>query len=216
MRLDDPNAGRTTGDTDRATTSAEEFEMLLGIEAGYDPRPAEEDTDPDTPVVTGLSSWWNHRLCTVCGHSFRRGDRVRVDRASRTVTHLDPALHCAVPRERDSAAGSGDGDAETTAFSEGLLAAWPPPVPLLRIPPGDWRLPNPQTGLRAPVCLYCGHTFRAGEYVIVCPCRPDERACGAAVHRDPAAGLSCWERWRPDGTVTVCPVTLARVRDRRT
>jgi len=25
------------------------------------------------------------------------------------------------------------------------------------------------------------------------------------------AGLSCWESWRPDGRVTVCPVTQTAV-----
>lgn len=211
MRLEEPRDGLNA---QGAEDFSEEAELLLGVEDGLDPQPAEEHIGVDGDVLTGPSSWWNHRLCTVCGHSFRRGDRVRVDRGSRTVTHLDPALACVVADGDDAESAAVRGGGETTALSEGLLDAWPPLVPVTRIPRGDWRLPTPGTGLRAPVCLYCGHTFRAGEYVVVCPCRPEERVCGASVHRDPAAGLPCWERWRPDGKVTVCPVTLAKVRNR--
>ncbi|WP_405923580.1 hypothetical protein [Streptomyces sp. NBC_00035] len=210
MRLEGAGGDRNVDD---AEVSSEEAELLLGVEDGLDPQPVEESIGVDGDVLTGPSSWWNHRLCTLCGHSFRRGDRVRVDRASRTVLHLDPALGCAVSEGDDAESAAREGDLETAALSEGLLKAWPPLVEVSRIPLGDWRLPNPAVGLRAPVCLYCGHTFRAGEYVVVCPCRPEGQACGAAVHRDPAAGLSCWERWRPSGKVTVCPVTLAKVRN---
>jgi hypothetical protein len=189
-------------------SSADEAELLLGIEAGLDPQPAVELVEADGTALTSASSWWNYRLCKTCGHTFRRGDRVRVDQAARTVAHLEPALGCvAVPL----ADGSGE-STEAAAFAAGLLAQWPPllDMPVARISAGDWRLPSPGTGRRAPVCLYCGHTFRVGEYVVVCPCRAGEQLCGATVHRDPAAGLPCWERWRPDGVVTICPVTLAK------
>jgi len=213
VRLTEPGGGRHT-DSAHLEAGADEADLLLGIEDGLDPRPADDGAGPDGDVVTGPSSWWNHRLCKTCGHSFRRGDRVRIDRGARAVVHLDLALDCAVTEQKEAESAARQGDLETAALSEGLLAAWPPQVPVTRIPLGDWRLPNPATGLPAPVCLYCGHTFRAGEYVVVCPCQPEQMACGAAVHRDPAAGLSCWERWRPAGRVTVCPVTLAKVRSR--
>jgi hypothetical protein len=167
--------------------------------------------------MTRISSWWNHLQCRRCGHTFRRGDMVRVDQAARTVEHLVPGLRCGLPAD---AAGGVD---EIAGFREGLMSTWPVPAGprMRRLEPDDWRIPEGPGDLRdANVCLHCGHTFRPGEYVVVCPCQPEQpstggppraAACGRAVHRDPAAGLCCWESWQPDGVVTVCPVTQTRV-----
>jgi hypothetical protein len=191
-------------------------ELEFGISLGLSPLPEQDETDG--VAITKLSSWWNHLHCRTCGHTFRRGDRVRVNMAERTVTHLVPGLACGEP------AGDSAADAEVAAFRAGVLAAWPVPegVRVRQLAADDWRIPAGPADLReANVCLHCGHTFRAGEYVVVCPCRPAlpqaadgeprTASCGRAVHRDPAAGLSCWEQWRPDGVVTVCPVTQVRV-----
>ncbi|HET9895630.1 MAG TPA: hypothetical protein VFQ44_11945 [Streptosporangiaceae bacterium] len=199
-------------------TEAEELQY--GILLGETPRPEPEDERADGSAVTRLSSWWNHLRCLRCGHTFRRGDSVRVNDRERTVLHLAPVLNCGIPRPEDAGA-----DEEIAAFREGLRLAWPATqgVRLRRLAADDWRIPKGPDDVReANVCLECGHTFRPGEYVIVCPCRPEQAAgpdgptldagCGRAVHRDPAAGLSCWDSWRPDGTVPVCPVTQTAVR----
>jgi hypothetical protein len=195
-------------------------ELQLGIERGLEPQAAFADDGGTGVVTTRSSSWWNFRRCKTCGHTFRRGDRVLVDTVLRTAQHLVPGLRCGTDPDapglagdsagQDNAAGGRDRD----AFAAGLLSTWQPAVPLSRIGPADWRLPRPGTGRQAPTCLYCGHTFRPGEYVVVCPCRTalgERPACGAAVHRDPAAGLPCWENWQPGGSLTVCPTTSARL-----
>lgn len=192
-------------------------ELRLGMEAGSDPLAAFGDDGASGVTTTQSSSWWNFLRCATCGHTFRRGDRVLVDPAARTVAHLDPGLACGtVPGEAPG--GPGDGAAagrDRAEFAAGLLGTWAPTAPVTRIGAGDWRLPRPGNARRlAPACLYCGHTFRPGEYVVACPCHAAAGlppACGAAVHRDPAAGLPCWDNWRPAGQLTVCPTTTARL-----
>jgi hypothetical protein len=194
-------------------------ELQYGITLGLTPRQDLDEADGET--VTMLSSWWNHLRCTRCGHTFRRGDRVRVSQRTRTAEHLVAGLNCGQAADAEAAASAGT---DVAAFREGLLAAWPAPegTRIMRLPAGDWRIPSGPADVRdSNACLQCGHTFRAGEYVVVCPCRPTlpllpggtprPAGCGRAVHRDPAIGLSCWESWRPDGSVAVCPVTQTMV-----
>lgn len=223
-------------------------DLLLGQEAGLDPPLA--GSTADGVALTHVSSPWHYRICAVCGHSFRRGDRVHVEDDGRRVVHLAPELSCAstppaatphAPHgdrdgDRDGDGdGNGDGSedrgqdearpgaqhgaraqaqpAEHADLVSGLMEAWPPgPGARIRqLSPDDWRVDRRhRPGERPPACLYCGHTFRAGEFVVCCPCGR-EPECGAAVHRDPAAGLPCWERWRPRGRTDLCPVTLERV-----
>jgi hypothetical protein len=179
-------------------------ELRQGIADGLDPQVA-DPVNADGTAVTGAPSWWFHTRCRTCGHTFRRGDRVRVDRATRNVVHLEPGLGCAGGPATEEVR-------ETAEFTEGLLSEWPADRPVTMLGPDDWRLPLP--GARsAPGCLYCGHTFREGEHVVICPCRLGSPACGAAVHRDPARGLPCWERWKPEGDVPVCPTLKARADD---
>jgi hypothetical protein len=195
-------------------------QLALGIERGLEPQAAFADDGATGVVITRSSSWWNFRRCKICGHTFRRGDRVLVDTVGRTAQHLVPGLSCgtdpdAVPGgDGTSVAHPGLAGRDRDDFALGLLETWPPAVPVIRIGASDWRLPRPGGGRQAPTCLYCGHTFRPGEYVVVCPCRTplgEKPACGAAVHRDPAAGMPCWENWQPGGALTVCPTTSARL-----
>ena len=184
-------------------------ELNLGREMALEPQARFADDGTSGEADTRSSSWWNYLRCQTCGHTFRRGDLVHVDAAARTVRHLTPGLACGVDPGPAAATG-GDRD----EFSAGLLAFWPSTAPVTRIEAGDWRLPRPRSPWRAPTCLYCGHTFRAGEYVVICPCQADQRrpaACGTAVHRDPAAGLPCWDNWQPSGRLNICPMTLAMV-----
>ncbi|MFB9250460.1 hypothetical protein ACFFWE_19650 [Sphaerisporangium melleum] len=177
-------------------------EFALGLAAGLAPRrgaPAERRGT----AVTVPAHWWFHLVCRTCGHTFRRGDRVRYDLTARTAEHLEPGLGCAGgPASEESG--------EAAEFTDGLLAGWPANVPVVRLAADDWRIPRPGLRTAAPKCRYCAHTFRPGEQVVVCPCQVARPVCGAAVHRDPARGLSCWERWRPDGRVEICPVAKAR------
>jgi hypothetical protein len=184
-------------------------ELRDGISRGVAAQPGAERDGADGVTVTRLSSWWNHLRCRSCGHTFRRGDPVRVRRRERSVVHLVPGLRCGTPAADDQGAA-----AEVAAFRDGLLSAWPAPpgLRLRRLAADDWRLPDGPRDLRdTNVCLQCAHTFRPGESVIVCPCPLEPAGCGRAVHRDPAVGLSCWEAWRPDGSVTICPVTQTAV-----
>jgi hypothetical protein len=204
---------------DTASGVADEAEQLdYGISLGLAPQPELDGEVVGGVTVTRLSSWWNHLRCRRCGHTFRRGDTVRLDHQDRSAVHLVPGLRCGAEAGEDSGQ-------ELMEFRDGLLSAWPAPGGLRvhRLAAGDWRLPTgPDDRRRINVCLHCGHTFRPGEYVVVCPCWPAAEAgqdgpqqpagCGRSVHRDPATGLSCWESWRPDGTVTVCPVTQVTVR----
>jgi hypothetical protein len=178
--------------------------LARGIESGLVPQ---QKADDDGEVVTAPPSWWFSLVCKTCGHTFRRGDRVRVDRELRTVVHLEPGLGCAL-----GPAASQPSDA--LLFVDGLLAAWPCETKVITLTHSDWRLPRPDLDRAGQCCLYCAQTLRPGEQVIVCPCSRNEPACGAAVHRHPGRGLSCWERWRPDGTLPVCPVAKAKVADR--
>lgn len=202
MRLTDP------ADDERGGSI--EAELNLGVSMGLEPQAIFSDDAVSGVVVTRSSSWWNHTRCATCGHTFRRGDRALVDAAARTVTHLVPGLGCGSGSETADAQRTGD-LSDRDEFAEGLLSTWPPTVPVTRLGRRDWRIPRPGSPRQPPTCLYCGHTFRPGEYVVVCPCQPGSPSCAAAVHRDPAAGLPCWDRWQPTGKLAVCPITMARL-----
>lgn len=195
----------------RLTRDAEAAGFRAGLADGADPRPPTETLEAGREVLTRATSpWANNAPCTICGQTFRVGDRVVLDEHG--VRHLDPALACATEGQ------SGPDDAERGEFSRGLLAAWPPAggVEPVRLTADDWQVARPGIA-RKQRCIQCGDTFRAGETVVICPCRPggardDPERCGQAIHRDPAAGLSCWEDWCPTGEVTLCPVNHTPVR----
>jgi hypothetical protein len=191
--------------TSQAGGSDEVREFRAGLAEGTDPPPAVDESASGREVVTRMSSpWANNDPCTTCGQTFRVGDRVIVDDHG-VCRHLDPELGCAVPR--GSTAG-----VERREFSAGLRDAWPAAVgvDLVVLTEHDWQVARPGPA-RKQRCIQCGDTFRAGEVVVICPCHPggdraDPVRCGQAIHRDPAAGLPCWEQWCPTGVVTVCPV----------
>lgn len=187
-------------------------ELDLGISIGLEPQAMFDDSASGV-VVTRSSSWWNKTLCATCGHTFRRGDQALVDSAARTVQHLVAGIDCGIVPASQNLPADG---IDRNEFAAGLLETWPSRAAVTRLAAGDWRIPRPGRGARqgVPTCLYCGHTFRPGEYVVICPCQTtqdNQAACGVAVHRDPAAGLSCWEKWQPGGTLNVCPTTTARL-----
>jgi hypothetical protein len=197
-----------------AAPDGAEVRLLLGIGAGLEPPTASPDETATGVVITRSSSWWNRTRCQTCGHTFRRGDRALVDAAARTARHLVPGLPCGThPETGGTEAGPTAAD-ERDEFIAGMLSAWPSRVPVTRISPADPRLPRPGRDVVSPACLYCGHSFRIGEYVVTCPCQSSQGeppACAAAVHRDPTAGLPCWDKWQPAGTLAVCPTTAARL-----
>ena len=183
----------------------------LGLDASVNPQPAEVDAVVSGEAVTHGTSWWHTTPCVTCGHTFRRGDRVRVDAAARRVGHLDSRLGCLTP-----AASVAEAGLDSAEFSAGMLAAWPirDGVSVIRTDHVPTLLDPPAHGFRRSSCLFCAHTFRPGEIVVLCPCTPFRPRCESAVHRDPAQGLTCWESWHPDSRVKVCPVMLSYTAER--
>lgn len=151
--------------------------------------------------LTTLRSRWLHRRCTVCGHSFRLGDEVTLT-PSGGVVHDMPRLRCA-----EGATTAPDDVAERQAFFQGLDAAWASSTCIERLEDGHYLLAPPQTGRARSTCRVCGHTFRPGDHVVICPCSPSfdpaQRKCIAAVHQDTLNQLHClaeWEKARSDDT----------------
>ncbi|MBG0562565.1 hypothetical protein [Actinoplanes aureus] len=173
----------------------------VGLDDASEP-PPDRDEARDGDAITGVTSWWHTGRCSRCGHTFRRGDLVHVDSRTREVTHLDPVLSCAVE------AKSGTDDTDASAFVAGLLAAWPVTgdVQVISTDEVPYLCRPPDGGFRRRSCLVCAHSFRPAEMVIICPCAPADPRCRAAVHRDPAQGLVCWETWLPASELPACPV----------
>ena len=179
-----------------------------GLSAGADPA-----LDADAPGPEGLSaettlrSPWLHDRCPHCGHSFRPGDRVLRFVGGR-VLHDTPGLACARATAPDAA---DSGLAE--AFYAGLAESWPAADgrEVSRLLPGDPLLAPPRPGLPRLGCHVCGHTFRAQDAVIRCPCGLDPARCRVAIHRDPAQQLRCWDSWVTAAALDFCPATGRRV-----
>jgi hypothetical protein len=196
-----------------------------GVEAGHLPDPQGQGEASSIAVTDGKSPWLGIR-CGTCNQTFRPGDQVRL-KPDGTVGHLDPALDRSPVDpaddehsrpDDDQAAPAAQGPAHSDGFAEGLLMAWPPPrdVPVFRLGPADWQVTTPRNGSTAPTCPGCGHTFRIGDMVIICPCAgpdgdPRREYCRIAVHRDPARGLCCWDDWAPDGQLRRCPRTFEQL-----
>jgi hypothetical protein len=213
------NANQRPGTARRGEGDAQAFEE--GRAAGQYSQPTSASAEGIT-ITTGNSPWLGMR-CLTCNQTFRRGDRVRVSHEHGTQ-HLDLDLHCArdVPHAGPEAPeGAGAAAPAVTAvaedrrgFAAGLLHEWPPlnDAMVVTLVESNWQVTKPNSGPASPVCPGCGHTFRAGDAVIICPCAEtpadvDYRICQLAVHRDPAAGLACWDDWCPSGRLKRCPRT---------
>lgn len=186
-------------------------EFLAGMMAARDPE--NRATAAGGTATTTARSPWYRDCCPVCRHTFRRGDEVLVEKGGSRVVHASAELPCARGPSRSGPASPRPVD----AFFRGLDASWPPPDRVIRLGPGHELLAEPPAGCRRRSCAYCGHTFRRGDTVIVCPCYPPPGGCSAAVHRDPQKGLHCWEELYPEGEAAAggprrCPV-FSRVLD---
>jgi len=191
-----------------------------GIEAGQFPR---APVDAAGRTLTTASSRWLGIRCAQCHHTFRRGDLVLASASLASIRHLNPQLNCgsAEPGAGDYLAGGDERAWDAEDFVRGLHDEWPPitRVPVYRLTHDDWQVTGPRSGPDSPTCRGCGHTFRAGEQVIICPCAgaegdPRREYCQIAVHRDPAVGLCCWDDWAPAGRLLRCPRTLTKVSGR--
>ncbi len=209
----------SASDTDLCLPVASDVERRFGAgqAAGLDPDAAgrrEPSSSSQTrQVTTTLRSRWLHRLCPVCGHTFRPGDDVQVS-PGETAVHDMPGLRCAPlvaegrvdgSRPRISAEGASSSldppEATSQAFFDGLAAAWPMPedVAVVRLEGDHPLLVPPRGGIPRRSCRVCGHSFRPMDHVVLCPCaqggRPADPRCRVAVHRDLLRQLHCWDDW---------------------
>ncbi|MEM7578392.1 MAG: hypothetical protein AAF316_00825 [Cyanobacteria bacterium P01_A01_bin.80] len=196
-------------------------------------------TDPTNDVaiqkggkaITTLNSYWLHRQCSVCSHTFRLGDEVYIseDGKVRHDTALLPCnqiyinqsnpfhinqSHINQSHINQSHANELDFSEETSAFFAGLDKAFPPPldIPIVRLDTGHYLLKKPFQGFQRHRCVVCSHTFRQNDRVVICPCSPDEPKCKIAVHRDVMHGLNCLEAWNPGlNGQSYCPVTSRKI-----
>lgn len=195
---------------DDASITDLQHQFDLGFNSALDPA-SEHVLESGGPALTSVKSFWLHRLCRVCGHSFRIGDSVLMQ-GDRRVAHNSSTLPCA--SQQQTVAGTEAGGT-VGAFYEGLLEEWPPPrdLQVRRLVTGDPLLAPPTQGFQRRKCFVCSHTFRENDLVAVCPCSPRAPLCQIAVHRDPVRGLTCFDEWNPGGSQrTTCPVTFRSLR----
>jgi len=155
-------------------------------------------------ATTNLYSPWLCDLCSICGHSFRVGDRVVVESGG-AAKHCSSALPCA------GGVSEVPPDPEVNGFFRGLSEAWLPQhdVPVVRLEEGHDLVASPEGGFRRHTCAVCGHTFRRHDHVVICPCSPHAPKCPSAVHRDIIHGLLCYDGWDPAANgLKVCPITM--------
>jgi hypothetical protein len=188
-----------------------------GIESVRD-ETASLSLDQGRSARTTLNSWWYQEVCPYCHHTIRVGDTVR-RLLGGSIVHDDPRLPCPSARQtlevppEVSITPSGDAHAcaasEARAFFDGLEREWAPArgIVLTLLVKGHPLLSPPFAGFRRRRCVGCDHTFRPLDLVVICPCNPARPLCQAAIHRDPAHNLSCFEMWSPSGTRTHCPIT---------
>lgn len=158
--------------------------------------------------ITTLNSYWLHQHCPVCSHTFRLGDEVYLTEDG-TVQHNSALLPCSktdvTMREFSE---------EASAFFKGLDTACAPPkdVPVVRLDTGHQLLAPPFAGFQRHSCIVCNHTLRQNDWVVICPCSPDQPLCKIAVHRDLTHSLNCLEAWNPGfNSQRYCPVTSRKL-----
>jgi len=164
-------------------------------------------------AITEKSSDWFFGVCPVCRHTFREGDRVHL-KAEGYVCHEDSALGC--PPETDRTAISSD-PGTVFEFLHGARSVWATSEQryLYALGPDDPLVAQPADHFGRHICSVCGHTLRAGEIVLICPCAAHEGRnagrCLVAVHHDPLHGLYCYGDWRPRQFQLHCPATLRKI-----
>lgn len=164
-------------------------------------------------AVTTLSSYWLHRVCPTCQHTFRLGDEVEIGNDG-VVRHRSVLLPCTKDAPEEMVLHQ-----ETAEFFMGMDETWPPPadMPVHRLFEGHELLAPPLNNFRRHTCAVCGHTLRPHDHVIICPCSPENPHCLTAIHRDPLHGLHCYEAWNPrankqdPGKPDFCPVTSRKL-----
>lgn len=190
-------------------SSEVEAEFDAGLAAGLDPDAsygrALSKSLPDgrQRVTTTLRSCWLHRPCPTCKHTFRPGDDVLV-LADGQVMHDMPNRHCD-NADLDPAAGA----ASRSAFFAGIEQAWPiaDDIPVVYLENDHWLVAPPRAGFSRHACRICGHSFRPGDRVVICPCDPATPRCRVAVHRDIVQQLHCWEQWKRGDASQQCLAT---------
>lgn len=160
--------------------------------------------------VTSSRSPWGTLRCRTCRHTFREGDEVQVDADYAGagvvgVGHLDPALNCLA-----EAPPYADGK-DLEEFVAGIGSVWRSTRQTTVLAQGHPLVAEPPGHGPRQACLLCAETFRVSEVVVICPCGLKPETCLAAVHRDPARGLRCWETWRPSGVLDLCPVYVEKL-----
>ncbi len=190
-----------------SVSSDVEEPFSAGLAAGLDPDASYQTSaalkSEPQHLTTTLRSRWLHRLCPVCKHTFRPGDDVLLQ-AGNKVVHDLPGLRCASSEQAESTADV----TANKAFFEGLEHAWPLPedVPVIQLEPGHWLLAPPRAHSRFSrhACRVCGHSFRAGDRVVICPCDPVKPRCRVAVHRDILQQNHCWDQWQAGDSRDQC------------
>jgi len=181
--------------------------FFRGVAAGQDPATAA--ALQGGRADTNLRSPWLQRRCVRCGHTFRLKDVVEPHPTGGFV-HAAGTVICSEPGAPAPAA-----DALREAFQAGVRSGSPPPpdLPVVSLGPGHPLLDPPTPAFRRKACSICGHTFRPGDQVVICPCNPDQPVggCAAGVHRDPVRQLFCWDEWSRSKIGGYCPVTSRKL-----
>ncbi|MEO0478716.1 MAG: hypothetical protein AAF196_04485 [Planctomycetota bacterium] len=180
------------------------------VESFWNSYTTASDRDPGSPSRTGrlttsLDSTWLYHRCPSCRHTFRVGDTVILGEDG-AVRH-DGDRACQGPDPQNAF-----GDA-VLQFFEGLDRACPPPrgIRVVRLEAGHRLLSEEKGAFRRHGCAVCGHSFRAGDQVVICPCSPDSPRCMIAVHRDSVHGLYCWDDWSAAKRDMLCPMNGRRM-----
>jgi hypothetical protein len=204
--------------TDDPTKSIESLNAFfeLGKAVGLDPF-NDKALNQGGGAVTNVRSFWLHRRCPTCSHTFRVGDEVHIAPGG-NVQHSSPLLPCAQGEKTQPELSNN----ESADFFAELYEAWPPPkdLPIIRLDVESPLLAPPYARFKRHACAVCGHTLRVNDHVTICPCSLGEPLCQAAIHCDRINGLSCLESWNPGinqpSKQRYCPITSRRIDDSST
>ncbi len=164
----------------------------------------------DGPAVTTAASFWvaegGSRVCPVCRHTFRIGERVWVDHAvagkPARVVHASRELPC-----HGETVEGGTDDPELAARFFAAVDASNPLKGGVRL-----KADSPQVAklVHRVKCAGCGHSLRPLEVIVFCPCDPEKPRCRLAVHNDRARGVSCFDEWLTGRPLEHCPMSYRK------